>query len=211
MAIEGRDLQILSVVLADRMRQARDELTDLDRAIGDGDHGVTMDLGWQAVKDALLPLVDPSLNEALRVAGQTFLRTVGATVGPLYATGLLDMSTWTVNRKTLTAADSLPIFEVFVGGLTRRGHAVLGDKTMMDTWLPALDAFRAGFPRGINVAANKALAAAHQGVLATGQMTALKGRAGRLGERSVGHVDPGARSAYIILETTIIWLTNRTD
>lgn len=196
-------VQIIRAVVH-RMHDVREVLGELDRAIGDGDHGVTMDVGWQAVEEALERLDAPSLEDVFRTAGVSFLRAVGATVGPLYATALLDLAQWIKGRAVLTAADTLPMFEVFVGGLTRRGHAVAGDKTMMDVWIPALAAFREQFvvsgPWNAAVAAEQA---AYNGWQSTTMMKAAMGRASRLGDRSIGHADAGARSAYEILATVV--------
>lgn len=205
MTIEGQDLKPLFRVLAGRMQAARDELSALDRAIGDGDHGVTMAIGWTAVQEAVDALEAPDMATVFRTAGQAFLQAVGATVGPLYATGLLDMAQWCRDHETLESSDALPLFAAFVGGLSRRGRAVVGQKTMMDTWLPAYQAFEAGWSHGATTAARDALQAGAAGCRATEAMKAGTGRAGRLGERSRGHQDPGAQSAYLLLETTIHW------
>ncbi len=206
MSITGNDLKGLFKALAQRMHDARGELSALDRAIGDGDHGVTMAVGWTAVSEAIELLEDPDIASVFHTAGTVFLRAVGATVGPLYATGLLDMAKWSRDRRKLDMADALSVFEVFIGGLIRRGHASVGQKTMMDTWIPAYEAFRNAWPGGVRGAAQAALQAADAGCVATANMLAQQGRAGRLGERSRGHLDPGARSAYLLLETTVHWL-----
>ncbi len=206
MSITGKDLKGLFKLLSQRMQEGRNELSALDRAIGDGDHGVTMAVGWTAVCDALESLKDPNIASVFRTAGTSFLRAVGATVGPLYATGLFDMAVWCNDRTRLDGDDVVPLFEVFIGGLTRRGHAEVGQKTMMDTWIPAYKALYDVWSLDPKGAVQVALEAAEVGCLSTQDMLAVQGRAGRLGERSRGHQDPGARSALMLFETTVYWL-----
>lgn len=208
MPITGNDLISIIQAISKRMHDERDALCELDRAIGDGDHGVAMDIGWTSVSESVEALRDPSVTEIFHTASQVFLRSVGATVGPLYATGLLDMSVWARDHQCLTSNDILPLFETFVNGLERRGRATMGEKTMIDVWVPALNAFRMAIPNGSSMAVHAALQAAREGYLSTANMVAVKGRASRLGTRSEGHVDPGARSAYLLLETVAQWFSD---
>lgn len=206
--IDSQALIDLLTTVQGSIHRARDELTQLDIAIGDGDHGITMDCGWKAIVDACVPLAHKNPGSVLKVAAASFLKAVGATVGPLYATGFLRMAQMLGARTVITGPDTVLLFEAFVQGLLDRGHAVLGDKTMMDVWIPAMRAFReeAQSTSNLSDAARFALQAACQGLEATRNLAAKTGRASRLGARSVGAVDPGALSAYIIFSTTVTWL-----
>ena len=196
----------------------RDELTDLDAAIGDADHGVNMDRGMQAVA-AKLPAageagtgeVGPDetgsggvpLGPLLKSAGMTLVSTVGGAAGPLYGTLFLEMGKAAAERTTLTAAEWAGVVSAGVAGVQMRGKAEAGDKTMVDALLPAAEALRAAAGSGATLpaACRAAADAAAEGMRATTPLVARKGRASYLGERSAGHQDPGATSTWLLLET----------
>lgn len=193
--------------VADRIHASRNELTNLDRATGDGDHGVSMDIGWRAIVDALDDHEEQQPFEAmLRKAGLAFLNKVGATVGPLYGTAFLDVATYCQGKRTLTKRDIEPLFATVVNALFRRGKARLGDKTMMDVWEPALCTFRNHSQNGFLAAGLATAKSANDSAENTAHLHAKVGRASRLGNRSVGVVDAGAQSAAIIIKAVIEWL-----
>ncbi len=192
--------------IADIFHDARGLLSSLDRDIGDGDHGVAMDVGWAAVQSAVHQLEQPRLSDVFRAAGDAFLDKVGATVGPLYATMFLAIGKLVRDKDVLTDGDVGPIFRIAVESLQKRGKANVGDKTMMDVWIPALQAFQENERKGLQAAALAAATAGRSGAERTKDMVAVKGRASYLGQRSVGHVDPGAQSALILLESVIEWI-----
>ena len=168
--------------------QAR-ALTELDAAIGDADHGANL-------KRALAASADTP-DAVLRTLAMTLISRVGGASGVLYGTFFLSMADATRGRDSLDLRTLTDAIGAGVSGIARRGRAEAGEKTMLDAWYPALDALRAS--TDLVPALEKAAAAADAGRTATGPMLATKGRASYLGERSVGHIDPGAASTALLL------------
>ncbi|QQA41418.1 dihydroxyacetone kinase subunit DhaL [Pelagovum pacificum] len=183
--------------VADRISAEKDQLSRLDGAIGDGDHGVTMDVGWRAVREALESSEDKTISAMCRRIAASFLDAVGASAGPLYASGFLAAGKAVDDRLNLDAGASALWVRGMRDGIVTRGGAEPGDKTMVDAWAPAADA-----ASGESVAEvfARAAAAADEGAKATEPMVARFGRAAKLGDRSIGHPDPGAVSTAMILE-----------
>ena len=180
--------------------EQRDYLVDLDRAIGDGDHGENMDRGFKAAVEALGQAEPASVAEVLKTVAKTLMSTVGGAAGPLYGTAFLRASK-AAGDGELDAAGVAAIIEGALGGIQARGKATTGEKTMVDAWTPALDAARAAAASGADAVATlqAAATAAEAGAAATEPLRATKGRASYLGERSIGHLDPGAVSTSLIL------------
>ncbi|WP_099824673.1 dihydroxyacetone kinase subunit DhaL [Oceaniglobus indicus] len=181
---------------------ARDRLCELDGAIGDGDHGITMEIGWKAAVAALDDAApDATIAQLSDTIAAAFLDAVGASAGPLYATGFRTAGAAVSDRLNLDSAALVAWLRGIGDGIAARGGAAIGDKTMLDAWLPAIDAATAALARGGDVAA--CLAAAAEGAAAgagdTTGMQSRRGRSKKLGARSVGHQDPGAASSAIIL------------
>ncbi|MGM0386320.1 MAG: dihydroxyacetone kinase subunit DhaL [Actinomycetota bacterium] len=181
------------------MADARIDLIELDRAIGDGDHGENMDRGFTAVVARLDP-PPADVPAALKVTAATLISTVGGAAGPLYGTAFLRAAG--VAPGQLDAHAVADILAAGLGGIVARGKAEVGDKTMVDAWSPAVDAARAAAGAGAGPAATLRAAAdaAAAGALATEPLVARKGRASYLGERSAGHRDPGAQSTALLLQ-----------
>lgn len=182
-------------VASARLDAERQRLCALDGEIGDGDHGTSMANGFAAI-ETLLRDRDPGTTapaDLLRDAAMRFIGEVGATVGPLYASALLELAR-VFDRPDLPLRD---VLAAMADGIAARGGAVPGDKTMLDVWRPAA---RAAATDGD---AEDVLRAARQGAQATVSMMAGRGRAARLKERSLGHLDPGAASALILVEVLI--------
>ncbi|WP_416357986.1 dihydroxyacetone kinase subunit DhaL [Aureimonas phyllosphaerae] len=196
-------VEILRTV-ARRIDEAREHLADLDGAIGDADHGRTMSEGFAAVvRDAQdAAHAGAGAADLLPIAARSFLDAVGATAGPLYASGFQEAGRRLAGRAELSDGDLLTLVAGLGDGIARRGKAVPGDKTMMDAFGPALRAIAAAEASGADVGTALGLAAraAAEGRDATRTMVASKGRAARLGTRSLGHVDPGAASAAIVID-----------
>jgi len=173
----------------------RDELVNLDREIGDGDHGENLKRGFTAV---LSKLDDPPESPAavLKLVASTLISTVGGAAGPLYGTAFMRASA--ALGDSVTPESALAALEAALGGVVARGKAEVGDKTMVDALTPAVEAARAA---GGSVAdmLRAAAAAAATGAESTVPLVARKGRASYLGERSAGHMDPGARSTALML------------
>ncbi|BAJ73360.1 dihydroxyacetone kinase [Microbacterium testaceum StLB037] len=184
----------------DAVHQHKDELTRLDSEIGDADHGSNMARGLDAVV-AKLDSAPANAGDLFKTVGMTLVSSVGGASGPLYGTLFLRMgpalSSDEVDATALGAA-----LRAGVEGVVARGKAELGDKTMIDALSPALDAWDAAVTEGADAAgaARAAADAAARGRDATEPLVARKGRASYLGERSAGHLDPGAASATLLLE-----------
>ncbi len=190
---------------ADAIAANKDYLTQLDAAIGDADHGINMDRGFQAVLARLPATAGQDIGATLKAVGMTLVSTVGGASGPLYGTLFLQMAAATAGKSELTLADWAGAFEAGVEGVMRRGKASPGDKTMIDSLVPALNALKAAATEGesATVALRRSEQAGGQGMLDTIPLIARRGRASYLGERSAGHQDPGATSAHLLLVAAV--------
>ncbi len=176
-------------------------LTQLDSAIGDADHGANMQRGMQAVLAKLPGVADKDIATIIKTTGMTLVSTVGGASGPLYGTIFLQMATSAANKPELSLADWAAALESGVNGVVMRGKAQPGDKTMIDALIPALNALKeAANSTPIHDALQRSAQAAAKGRDDTTPLVARKGRASYLGERSIGHQDPGATSAHLLLK-----------
>lgn len=182
--------------VADTLDAHKDELTQLDMPIGDSDHGINMACGFDAVRDLLPELAGKDAPAVLKKAGMTVISKVGGSSGPLYGTILRKLGVAVKRAKGLTLASFADGLEAGFAGIRDLAGAQLGDKTMLDAMRPAIDAVKAGAEAGEGAATvlDRAAQAAADGAEATVPLIAKKGRASYLGERSVGHKDPGAAS-----------------
>jgi dihydroxyacetone kinase-like protein len=178
-------------------------LTELDSAIGDADHGINMDRGFKKVVERLPTVADKDIGNILKSTGMTLMSTVGGASGPLYGTFFMRAASAVEGRESLSNDDLVNLFEAAVEGVVKRGRAEMGDKTMVDALTPAVAGLRAAVEaRQETVGAlEAAVKAAEQGVQDTVPLQARKGRASYLGERSIGHQDPGATSSWLMLKT----------
>ncbi|MBF2005244.1 dihydroxyacetone kinase subunit DhaL [Chlorogloeopsis fritschii PCC 9212] len=190
---------------ATTLEENKDYLTELDAAIGDADHGINMVRGFQKVITQLPSVADKDIGSILKTVSMTLISTVGGASGPLYGTLFLRASTAIAGKQELTEQDMLKMLQAGLEGVIGRGKAQLGDKTMVDALAPAVAAFgqAAQESKLMLEAMQKAVAAAEQGMKETIPMQAKKGRASYLGERSVGHQDPGATSSYLMLKSLL--------
>ena len=188
---------------ADVLHENRDYLTQLDSAIGDADHGINMDRGFSAVRGKFPSMASMDMATQLKTVGSTLVSTVGGASGPLYGTAYLRAAGAVANKEQLTTADVVAMLEAFMGGIVARGKAQPGEKTMIDALTPALEAAKQALNEGASLAqvTRRASDAAEEGMKATTPMLATKGRASYLGERSIGHQDPGATSSWLILRS----------
>lgn len=185
---------------AQAMAEHRVELIELDRAIGDSDHGENMDRGFQAVLDKLAENPPETPGAALKLTAMALMSKVGGAAGPLYGTAFLRAATALGNAPDIDSAALAAALAAARDGIVARGKAEAGDKTMVDAWTPAADAAAAAAADGDTLAVLIAAAeAAEAGAVATDPLVARKGRASYLGERSAGHRDPGAASSALIL------------
>jgi phosphoenolpyruvate---glycerone phosphotransferase subunit DhaL len=183
------------------IHEQRERLTELDAAIGDADHGVNLDRGFVAVVEALPAHADSDAGAVLKLAGMRLISTVGGASGPLYGTAFRRAGKLIEGYHILSDHDVLAILRGFLDGIKAMGKAEPGDKTMVDALTPALAALEAALAEGQSLTAALACAAeaAQAGAVATIPLVARRGRASYLGERSVGHQDPGATSAALIV------------
>ncbi|HEX7223846.1 MAG TPA: dihydroxyacetone kinase subunit DhaL [Candidatus Limnocylindrales bacterium] len=196
---------------AQRIHEEAPRLTALDQAIGDGDHGINMDRGFTAIvtmldgrETAAADVADSAASaDLLKQCGRTLISTVGGASGPLYGTAFLRSAAAVGGDHPSTAAAFVAALEAATNGIAGLGKAAEGEKTMLDALFPASRAARAALDGGADLSAvlGAARDAAEAGAAATEPMQATKGRASYLGERSIGHRDPGATSAALLLAT----------
>ncbi|TMF43643.1 MAG: dihydroxyacetone kinase subunit L [Chloroflexi bacterium] len=185
------------------LHENREFLTQLDSPIGDADHGINMDRGFKAVLEKLPAVAAMDIGSILKTVGTTLVSTVGGASGPLYGTAFLRAGMATSGKHELYEADVVNLLEVALEGVKARGKAQPGEKTMVDALTPALAAAKEAEAKnlGLSELLRRASEGAEKGMKATIPMLATKGRASYLGERSIGHQDPGATSSWLILKT----------
>ncbi len=179
----------------------KEELTDLDAAIGDGDHGTNMDRGMRAVMAKLGANSSADLGDLFKTVGMTLVSTVGGASGPLFGTFFLALGKAWPNKETLSADELLSGYSQAVAAVIARGRAERGDKTMVDALLAAQDAWEMalGGTSGDSETLSVVAAAAAEGAEQTVPLVARKGRASYLGKRSAGHKDPGAATVALMM------------
>ena len=189
--------------LAQVLQEKREYLTELDSAIGDADHGINMDRGFRAVVEKLQTQSEMDIGSLLKLVGTTLVSTVGGASGPLYGTAFLRAGMALAGKRELYGADYVALLEAAIGGIQARGKAQAGEKTMLDALLPALASAKEAEIAQLDVVemTRRASDAAERGMQATIPLLATKGRASYLGERSIGHQDPGATSSWLMLKT----------
>ena len=198
--------EFIQIILSicDNVEKEKDYLSELDRATGDGDHGVTMSIGWNAVKEKITTLDDNLTFDKICIQiASSFLSAVGASAGPLYATALMRGGAKLKDLSVINSSHISDFFEAAANGIQDRGKANLGDKTMLDVWFPAAEKIKetSNNTEDIIEILEKGSHAANESMLSTKEMLSKKGRSSKLGERSKGHIDPGAASSALIFKT----------
>ncbi|SFU14807.1 dihydroxyacetone kinase DhaL subunit [Pseudovibrio denitrificans] len=178
--------------------EQRDYLTQLDAEIGDADHGINMNRGFEKVLEKLPTMDAMSIEMILKTTGMTLMSSIGGASGPLYGTFFIRAAAAAKGKDELDLTDLTAVLEAGVAGIVARGKAEPGDKTMCDAWWPVLDAAKAA--ESLEAALPAMVAAADAGVASTVDMRAKKGRASYLGERSIGHQDAGATSTMFMVK-----------
>jgi dihydroxyacetone kinase-like protein len=214
-ALTTADMARLFRELADAIAKARDELCRLDGEIGDADHGIAMEQGFSAASKAIETLpAEATLADQWNAAAKGFLNAVGASSGPLYATAFMRAAKVAGARQALPLNEAPGLIVAMAEGIRSRGRAEVGEKTMVDVWAPAAAAIEQGMEEGLPVREimTRAGEAATAGAESTIAMVATKGRSSRLGERSIGHMDPGAASAAMVVNVIVEnWRRHGTD
>ncbi|NLK96792.1 dihydroxyacetone kinase subunit DhaL [Defluviitalea saccharophila] len=198
--INNEKVVLIIQKIAEKIHENRQFLTDLDAAIGDGDHGINLDRGFQAVVEKLPTVKDKDIGTILKTVGMTLVSTVGGASGPLYGTAFMKAGAAMNGKMELETSDLLTIIDEAAKGIKMRGKAERGEKTMLDAIEPAYEVLRRELEKGSTLkdALDEAENAAKEGVEYTKTIIATKGRASYLGERSIGHQDPGATSSMMI-------------
>ncbi|MBO4221769.1 MULTISPECIES: dihydroxyacetone kinase subunit DhaL [Bradyrhizobium] len=206
MSVQPETFKSLLKAAAEQVIDSAPELTSLDQAIGDGDHGTNMKRGFEAVLGKLDAISAQPLDEAFKTIGKTLVMTVGGASGPLYGSFFLAAGEALSHDKHLPD-DLADVFGSGVNAVSARGRSQAGEKTMLDVLIPVLETLKAGAGQPDLIARVRTTAA--EAVERTVPMQATKGRASFLGARSVGHVDPGARSSCVLLHAVCAGLEAR--
>lgn len=188
--------------IGDKIIEQKDFLTELDRPIGDNDHGINMAKGFLAVKDKLPGLAEKDLGTIFKTTGMTLVSTVGGSSGPLYGTLFMKMGMALKDQTELDFPTFLEAFQLGIDGVGQRGHSTVEEKTMLDALVPSVDAMKAAWAETSDAKAALAagVKAAEAGVEHTKDLIATKGRASYVGERGIGHQDPGATSYLFMIQ-----------
>ncbi len=191
--------------VAKTIAENKDYLTELDAAIGDADHGINLERGFQKIVPQLSKLATKDIGTILKTVSMTLISSIGGASGPLYGTFFLRASTKVMGKEELTPTELADLLQAGVAGVIQRGKANLGDKTMLDALSPAANTFAELVAEGNTIvdALKQAVEAAETGMKQTIPLVAKKGRASYLGERSAGHQDPGATSSFLILRALL--------
>lgn len=205
--VELEDLKQWILNLQEVYTENKEYLTDLDSAIGDADHGINMARGFNKVKEEIEKGTFSDVPSFFSLVGMTLIKTVGGASGPLYgALFLYGGKAVAEESQSLSAEDIRKIFQKGYDRVSSLGKSSPGEKTMLDAWKPALESMEKYQDQGIQVMLTEAVQSAEKGMKSTIDMLATKGRASYLGERSIGHQDPGATSTFLMLETASkIW------
>ncbi|MDY2628076.1 MAG: dihydroxyacetone kinase subunit DhaL [Lachnospiraceae bacterium] len=189
--------------IGDKIIEEKDFLTELDRPIGDNDHGINMAKGFTEVKKKLEAMADADLGTIFKNTGMTLVSTVGGSSGPLYGTAFMKMGMTLGAKKEMNLEEFLNALQAGVEGVGQRGHSTTEEKTMLDAMVPALNAMKEAYAAGRDAkeALDAGVKAAGAGVEHTKDLIATKGRASYVGERGIGHQDPGATSFTFMLQT----------
>jgi dihydroxyacetone kinase-like protein len=205
MPLQPETFKSLVKVAAEQVIASAPELTALDQAIGDGDHGTNMKRGFEAVLSKLDAISEQPLDQAFRTIGKTLVMTVGGASGPLYGSFFLAVGDALSQRKL--PEDLAEVFGSGVNAVSARGRSTTGEKTMLDVLVPVLETLKAG--AGSTDLIERVRTTAGEAAARTAPMQASKGRASFLGTRSIGHVDPGARSTCVLLQAVCASLEAR--
>ncbi len=200
--IDTKKITKMLRAIIEKIEAEKDFLTELDNAIGDGDHGINLSRGFQKVAEKLPEWEGQDIGTILKGVGTQLVSTVGGASGPLYGTAFMKAGNACKGKTELSGEELAKAMEAAIGGVQMRGKSTEGEKTMLDALCPAHKALTEALADGkeIKEALDSAVEAAAKGVEYTKTILATKGRASYLGERSIGHQDPGATSSLFMLQ-----------
>jgi phosphoenolpyruvate---glycerone phosphotransferase subunit DhaL len=189
--------------MADVIETSKDYLGDLDSALGDGDHGVGMATAFRAVRAKLPAMEGKDIGTILKTTGMAIVSGAGGAMGPLYGTAFIRAGKISDGKTVVTTDDLVSMFQEARKGIIERGQGQVGEKTMLDTISPAVDAFASAVQEECSLleALSRCEAAARSGMESTRDMISRRGRSSRLGERTLGHIDPGSASSYLLIQS----------
>ncbi|WP_147803577.1 dihydroxyacetone kinase subunit DhaL [Alkalicoccus halolimnae] len=205
MSITAEHLRTWLERFHDEILEHKDELTDLDQAIGDGDHGINMARGVKEMHKMLNGKSFDAPGDLLKAVSMTFIGKIGGASGPLYGSALMKMASRASSDETLTEEEWINVLEAGKVAIQQRGKAETGEKTMVDVWAPLIERFQ----KQKEIDWQLFQTTAEELMQSTKEMHAKKGRAAYLGARSVGHIDPGAMSSYLFFKTLAETLQER--
>lgn len=202
MVDSNKVVQLLEKI-SDKIIEEKEFLTELDAPIGDSDHGINMAKGFTEVKKKLPELAFQDIGTILKTTGMTLVSTVGGSSGPLYGTAFMKMGMLLAAKKTISFTEFMEALQAGIEGVKQRGRSTTGEKTMLDAMVPAMEAMNEAYIKegDAKAAFGAGAEAARAGVEFTKTIAATKGRASYVGERSIGHQDPGATSFTFMLVT----------
>lgn len=208
-SITSEDFIAIFQKMAGDLEAAKDYLCELDAAVGDGDQGVTMTIGFRAIRDGLDALRDQDVGAIVMKTGMTFNGKAASTIGAILATAFMRAGREVRGKKEVVLDDLVRMGEAAEAGIRERGKAEVGDKTVLDMLVPAVQALRAAAAEGLSMdeALRLSLAAGEEGLKSTIPLKSKVGRASWLADRTVGHQDPGATSFYLMLKSMVEYLT----
>lgn len=196
--------KVLEIIkqISEQIQMEKDFLTELDNVIGDGDHGINMARGFKEVEKKLADFSGKDIGSILKAVGMTLVSTVGGASGPLYGTAFMKAGAAVGAKNEMDGGDFLNAMDAAIEGIKMRGKAHEGEKTMLDALIPAYNAIKKSYEENndFKAAISQGVEAAEKGVEYTKTIIATKGRASYLGERSIGHQDPGATSSCLMLK-----------
>jgi len=201
MAIGAKEVKRILLHMVKVIEENKVYLTELDAAIGDNDHGINMNKGFKFAEEKIKTMEDASISDLLKTLAMGLLSHVGGSAGPLYGTLFLKASGAAKDKDEIDLADFCKMLGEGIDGVKMRGKSDRGEKTMLDVLIPVLESLNQSADEGAGAkpAFEKALLAAKEGVAYTKTIKATKGRASYLGERSIGHIDPGAMSSCLLV------------
>jgi len=199
------NIQLIKLLhnMSAKINEHKDYLTELDQPIGDSDHGINMARGFKALEDKLDSLKDKDVSTILKTVGMTLVSQVGGSSGPLYGTAFMYAGNALNGINEITLNDFSIALNSAIEGVKMRGKASVGEATMLDAMVPALDGLNQAINNKLSIkdTLNNVYDKAQQGANSTIPMIATKGRASYVGERAIGHLDPGAQSFAYLMET----------